>query len=633
MEQPRRRIRRCGARPSRAEIETVVRLASTPRAASGPPLAGLAAIPIQYHVAIEAGTPTAQVDEILAKVDAQHERLNAVYSRVTAPAGVTPDAQHNPSPAAPELVFAPEVLSRSDPATGKPGHVQIYNIAASGGWAGASSSSEPAIEASIIAYLELSGTTTFDLHFSPHVVHVFLAKFAASLGILGVAGLGTTRIACVDYRTMPGGIASGPEFASFANFDDGNTLVHEMGHAFGLPHPFNDQIDLPSDWQTRTNWAAYPCPGPVFAVEARFPANANQELHGGFDDAVCYRESNSSIACNSGDAHAEIYNFMNYLNDENMQSFNVAQSLQMRVVAAASPLDRADANSAAAASVFFATEPAVGSVHYNGQLRVLLNAIPGGGAVTAATVSVNGGEVFTAAAGGGGGAPDPASLFDGALVTAAAAAGATVVISVTRETTTPGGGGAAATTQSLTVHNVTIVAEEPGIAPGSGGTPISDGKVVSFTLSSNGGVVFDAERTAITVALNAFAASEEAGGGVPARIGAPGETPADPGEALVYFEERRARGYTIVVATFATAEAAEAALAALRSESSSLVLHMGVPFADIGNLTRGVFRPLVATTQARQWRRVLLLLLSFLAVSVFVAVVAVIFLSSEKGGF
>jgi hypothetical protein len=66
------------------------------------------------------------------------------------------------------------------------------------------------------------------------VMNVYIAEIAPGKDgqLLGMAGGIPSGSMVVDYRTLPGveGV--------FDKYDLGKTLVHEMGHALGLPHPF-----------------------------------------------------------------------------------------------------------------------------------------------------------------------------------------------------------------------------------------------------------------------------------------------------------------------------------------------------------------------------------------------------------
>ncbi len=85
----------------------------------------------------------------------------------------------------------------------------------------------------------------------PGTIHVFISTLQTSGGLtlLGVAKSIVSNACAVHYATV--GSPSSP--GTLSNYDLGNTLVHELGHCFGLYHPFSNDGDCNSTLTTFIN--------------------------------------------------------------------------------------------------------------------------------------------------------------------------------------------------------------------------------------------------------------------------------------------------------------------------------------------------------------------------------------------
>jgi hypothetical protein len=556
-------------------------------------LTGVVRVPIAYHLVLTTDMLPNKTD-ILTNIQTQHTKLNTDFGTLS-----VVDANHNPTPGNPEISFIPTgTLSVSDSETGTPGHITTYEINSSSGLGLTTETvaTEETLENAIINYMNLN-TNAWNDHFGVNLFHVIVVKIATA-GILGVSVVSAARAAIIDYRSLPGG--------SFTNYNSGTTLVHEVGHAFGLPHPFADANvgQLPADWLTAADFSAYTCPpdGSVFAVEKKFPANES-------DPAVqtCYYDSgaNAAIRC-FGNAHEEINNFMDYGYDTNLTAFNAAQVARMRTILETSTLDRAD-DTVAANVLAFAVEPAENTTHYNSELELLLTKVTAD-PITGITVTYNGSSF----------AVNTTDAFTGLIVDVSSAL-TPIPQTVSIEITT------ASQTQTISIQNVLVVSVSEDAD--SGNAPLTSGKVVSFGIAT-----FDplttTQKNAISDAFDTIAQSDvfTIANAVVQSIGAgaPGQELARAGEALVYFTHFDFRRVTAVTVTFYDATTATKAIAQLNDANSDLITafkNAGIEFAQIGLVTKGLLSfGAMTASGADEWRRILLLL-SFVLGLVIVAMV------------
>jgi hypothetical protein len=138
----------------------------------------------------------------------------------------------------------------------------------------------------------------------------------------------------INIYTLPGGTKFFPQPDDAADFDEGETLVHELGHWFGLRHVFDDDHNawLVNDDMTKsevnlmkTKACAYNSIGPS-AMVPTYPLVV--------DDITPYWDPESGIkSCESADTCKNVFmskndpidNYMSYALDRCMKRFTSGQ--------------------------------------------------------------------------------------------------------------------------------------------------------------------------------------------------------------------------------------------------------------------------------------------------------------------
>ena len=167
----------------------------------------------------------------------------------------------------------------------------------------------------------------------PEMANVYITVAPAS-GNLGQVASIPAAFCVVNYRTVGGPGLPG----LLPGFDLGRTLTHELGHCFGLLHPWEatlncdvQYLDLP-----RSHCANFQG---VLAGGARWDhrwwQNGDEPLVG--PDALCQAEFGSQEACPNTTDYEFFMNFMEYCEDANLNMFTAGQAGVMNEFLRTSP--------------------------------------------------------------------------------------------------------------------------------------------------------------------------------------------------------------------------------------------------------------------------------------------------------
>lgn len=170
----------------------------------------------------------------------------------------------------------------------------------------------------------------------PGTLNVFMCQLDGTL--LGQAELGSS-VVLIDSRTV--GSMDLPNPNGFANYNFGKTLIHEIGHAFSLPHPFKSPKntancltppfdDIPS--QLLPNYTAYLYKESSTGRWLALHDNRQIDCAGGIVDGESPPYSCVStlgINCTIG-PFEHFYNIMDYSSDVNLIMFSNDQCKKMR---------------------------------------------------------------------------------------------------------------------------------------------------------------------------------------------------------------------------------------------------------------------------------------------------------------
>lgn len=282
---------------------------------------------VVYRI-LEDGSDQSRVS--LTRIRAQHEVLNMCFQGTNTDLVRLPSSgkyAHKSVAGSPNLVFLPQDHTQLTEA-------YIERISIPSG----TSFGPPSPLSALLAYLD-SRTDVVSIH--PNVLNLFVANLEG--GILGEAYLNSN--VCVCLSTSVGGF-SAP--AQLTTYNQGKTAVHEVGHAFGIPHPWNGTSGCATQMFGDIPRQKYPNFTAVLYTSNGVPDGA---LDNRYRDCKYYREGDSSVLspglsppysclpCDSkttncteclDQLHEQFMNFMDYSPDQYLVMWSQEQSQYMR---------------------------------------------------------------------------------------------------------------------------------------------------------------------------------------------------------------------------------------------------------------------------------------------------------------